>query len=69
MKNREYIINQLQDDNFIDDGGASYIAMIEYYICCPYFWKDGRALCKGKSADRSLCFQCKEQWLDSEVDL
>ena len=68
MKNREYIIAQLSDENFIDDSGASYEAMIYYNIRCPYFDGDKRALCHKKEANRDLCFQCKQKWLDSEVE-
>lgn len=70
MTNREYMITLLSNPNFIDDGGASYEAMVFYNIDCPYFVGDKRALCKGKhsSANRDICFQCKNQWLDSEVD-
>lgn len=67
MTNREYLINQLQDDNFIDDSGASYETTIHYNIACPYFAGDERALCNNKKITREMCFQCKEQWLDSEV--
>lgn len=70
MKNREYLINQLQDENFIDDGGSSYEAMIYYNIACPYNCGDERAICYGKDeATREMCFRCKEKWLDSEVDM
>lgn len=68
MKNRECLIAQLSDENFIDDSGASYEAMIYYNICCPYFHGDKRALCHKKEANRDLCFKCKQKWLDSEVE-
>lgn len=80
MTNREYVINLLldgleeQDKEFkrvsIDDGGASYEAMVYYNIDCPYVYNDKRALCGNKvgKVDRDMCFRCKEQWLDSEVD-
>ncbi len=72
MKNRRYLINQLQDPNFIDDSGASYESTIYYQIACPYSFGDERALCYGKEIDnvnREMCFKCKEKWLDSEVEL
>lgn len=81
MTNREYIINLLldgleeQDKEFkrvsIDDGCASYEAMVYYNICCPHVYSDKRALCDNKvgKVDRETCFRCKEQWLDSEVDV
>lgn len=81
MTNREYMINLLldglewQDKELervdIDDGGASYEAMVYYHVNCPYFCNDERALCGnevGKVA-RDTCFRCKETWLDSEVDV
>ena len=70
MTNREYLINQLQDENFIDDSGASYEATIYYDIACPYCCRDKRMFCYNKTEiTREMCFQCKEQWLDTEVDL
>lgn len=81
MTNREYMINLLldglewQDKEFervsIDDGCASYEAMVYYNIRCPYVYSDKRALCDNKvgKANRETCFRCKEQWLDSEVDV
>ena len=69
MTNREYLIGLLSDDAFIDDGGASYEAMVHYNISCPYYMGDERCLCgNGFSTDRELCTKCKEIWLDSEVD-
>lgn len=46
MTNREYLIKQLSDENFIDDGGASYEATIFYHIACPYHCGNREALCK-----------------------
>lgn len=68
MKNREYLIELLKDTDFIDDNGASYEAMLNYTINCPYFNGDKRALCYKKEPDRDLCFKCKQKWLDSEVE-
>lgn len=48
MTNRKYLIEQLQDGNFIDDSGASYEATIYYNIACPYQCDDKRALCHKK---------------------
>lgn len=69
MTNREYVIEQLKDDNFIDDSGSSYEATIYYNINCPYFSGDKRAFCynQGEST-REMCFRCKEKWLNSEVE-
>lgn len=72
ITNRQYLIEQLTDADFIDDGGASYEATIYYNIACPYFCVDERALCYGKEIDkvnREMCFKCKEKWLDSEIDI
>ena len=74
MTNREKIVGLLQDENFIDDGGVSYEAMIYYNIACPYSFGDDRAVCyeDGEVIDelvnRKNCVICKEKWLDSEVD-
>lgn len=72
ITNRQYLIEQLEDPNFIDDSGASYEATIYYNIACPYFCGDERALCHGKAIEnrnREMCFRCKEKWLDSEIDM
>lgn len=68
MTNREYMIGLLTDDSFIDDGGASYEAMVYYNIDCPYFSGDKRCHCSNKGIERKVCFECKEEWLESEVD-
>lgn len=68
MTNREYIIQQLSDPNCIDDGGASYEAMVNYHVCCPYTALDERAHCFRKDINRQRCYRCKEEWLDQEVD-
>lgn len=68
MTNRQYMIGLLSDEDFIDDGGASYEAMVNYNVNCPYFSGDNRCHCKGKEITIELCYECKEEWLDSEVD-
>lgn len=71
MTNREYLIAQLSDENFIDDSGASYEATIYNSISCPYLLGDERALCNDVAidkVDRNMCFKCKEKWLNSEID-
>ena len=69
MKNKDYLIRQLENENFVDDGGASYESLIYYHIDCPYFNGDERALCHKKSdISRNLCFECKQKWLNDEVD-
>ena len=70
MTNREYLINQLSDPDYIDDSGASYESTVYYNIACPYFSGDERGFChKEKNSTREMCFQCKEKWLKSEVEL
>lgn len=70
MTNREYMARQLADPDWIDDGGASYISMVEYNIGCPYRVGDKRSLCKGSEGlpTRKLCGECKMEWLEAEVD-
>ena len=72
MTNREYLIEQLNDNNFIDDSGASYEATIFYNIACAYICDCEERLCKSleayESPTREMCFECKEKWLDSYVD-
>lgn len=70
MTNREYIIAQLSGKDCIDDNGASYESMVCNSIACPYFTGDERAFCVRediKENDMDLCFKCKENWLNSEV--
>ncbi|NBH61992.1 hypothetical protein D1155_10055 [Anaerotruncus sp. 80] len=68
MTNREYMVMQLTDPDCIDDGGASYESMVFYNVECPYYVGDERCLCAGKIPRRDLCYLCKEEWLDNEVD-
>lgn len=70
MTNREYIISQLSDKDCVDDDGASYESMVCNSIACPYFTGDERAFCLYEDVeenDQSMCFKCKENWLNSEV--
>lgn len=78
MTNREYIINLLLDGlgNEADskhvssyDDGASYEAMVYYSIACPYYEDDERCHCEREEAiSREICYGCKEEWLNSEVE-
>ena len=70
MTNREYMAKQLSDPDWIDDGGASYLSMVEYNIGCPYFVGDERSHCRGMDREptRRECGQCKLEWLEAEVD-
>lgn len=71
MTNKEYIVMLLSDNDLIDDGGASYEALVHYHINCPYLCGDERAHCHNKPLDyptRKHCVACKLEWLDMEVD-
>ena len=69
MTNREYVARLLADPDWIDDGGASYEAMVHYSIACPYFAGDKRCHCgEGKDPNRDRCSECKMEWLEAEVD-
>lgn len=77
MTNREYIINLLLDGleneaDFkrvsIDDGFASYEAMVHRNIDCPYYDGDERCYCNIQEIEREVCYECKEEWLNSEVE-
>lgn len=45
MTNREYMIGLLSSSDFVDDGRASYEAMVYYNINCPYSAGDERGHC------------------------
>lgn len=70
MTNREYMARQLTDPDWIDDGGASYVSMVEYNVGCPYFAGDKRCHCNGSEEfpTREMCGECKMEWLEAEVD-
>ena len=69
MTNREFITMLLKSESSIDDGGASYEAMVYYNVACPYTEGDDRAHCKDTDdMTRDMCVGCKMEWLDAEVD-
>lgn len=69
MTNREYMIGLLSSSGFVDDGGASYEAMVYYDVNCPYCAGDKRGYCSSDGKiNRENCYGCKEEWLESEVD-
>ena len=69
MTNREYMAKQLSDPDWIDDGGASYLSMVEYNINCPYFAGDARKHCNEENPpSRKVCSLCKLEWLEMDVD-
>ena len=71
MTNREYLIALLQDEDFFDDGGASFECMVHYQLNCPYRGSDARGKCQPNdlTPHRALCSECKMEWLDAEVDV
>lgn len=57
--------------NSIDDGGAYYEGVVEYYIDCPYYSDsdclnehDGNKV--GTAAYSAGCVRCKLSWLNRE---
>lgn len=68
MTNKEYIVMLLSDNELIDDGGASFEALVHYHINCPYHCGDKRAHCHNKTLSYERCVACKTEWLDMEVD-
>lgn len=71
MKNREFLIAVLSDENYDPfDNGADGESVIYYNISCPYFRGDERARCKDQIEimNRKLCVECKMDWLNAEVD-
>ena len=69
MTNREYMVGLLSSSGVVDDGGASYEAMVYYNVNCPYYTGDRRGYCNdGRKINRENCYGCKQEWLDSEVD-
>lgn len=47
----------------------SYESVVGDMIACPYYCGDERALCVNKDGNEidCTCFECKENWLNSEV--
>lgn len=72
MTNRQYIIGLLGDPSFIDDECDSYEAMIYHRFNCPYYKDDERCRCNNLEVwefeTRDMCFRCKQEWLESEVE-
>ena len=68
MTNQEYLIAALNDE--IDDCGAAREAVIHYNIACPYTLGDERALCHSRTRrmSREACVQCKEAWLNAQME-
>lgn len=58
MTNREYMIGLLSSSDFVDDGRASYEAMVYYNINCPYSAGDERGHCSvdGENKQGKLFF-------------
>ena len=70
MTNREYMLELLEDAAAVDDGGSSYECLLTYHVACPYITGDERASCyhNDDAINRDTCYECKEKWLNSEVD-
>ena len=73
--NCEYIVRQLAEPNWLDDGGTSYEATVGYRIECPYIGDDERAHCHGRpdeyiTGPRGFdhCSACKMEWLEQVMD-
>lgn len=72
MKNRELLIHALEDGedyDFFDDGGATTESVIAYHIDCPYTSTEGHP-CDGEVYPwdtLDVCGPCKMEWLDKEV--
>lgn len=64
--NLEYIIAALSDE--IDDGGASFEAVVHYNLSCPHFSDEKGLPCDYAEISRELCVQCKMDWLGKEYD-
>lgn len=69
--NKDYLIAVLTDN--IDDGGASYEAVAEYDIDCPYrgyadCYNDHNKNDYGTREYREGCITCKLAWLEREYD-
>lgn len=64
--NLDYIIAALTDQ--IDDGGASYEAVVHYHISCPHYEGEENLACDNEGISREVCVQCKMAWLGKEYD-
>lgn len=65
MTNLEYLISVLCGE--VDDGGASYEAVVHYNIACPHFLGERNLRCENRSPCREICVTCKMEWLEQEV--
>ena len=69
--NKDYLIAALTDE--IDDGGASYMSVVEHNIDCPYL---GSSNCLndhennryGTAQYTDGCIRCKASWLNRKYD-
>ena len=69
--NKDYIICALTGE--IDDGGASYDAVAEYNIDCPYYSSVECLNAEsdneyGTAAYKETCLPCKLKWLERTYD-
>lgn len=65
MTNLEYLISVLNGE--VDDGGASFEAVVHYNINCPHFCGEEGLPCEGQQPRREICVPCKMAWLEHEV--
>ena len=56
------------DYQYIKEYVESLENRLSINIRCPYFDGNKRALCHKKEPNRDLCFECKQKWLDGEVE-
>lgn len=55
----------------LEDYGVSYEEIVYYINDCPYQNGDERRKCKDIATEdvtRNMCYGCKCEWLDSEVN-
>lgn len=65
MTNKEALIMAINDE--FDDWGVSE-SLIYHHIACPYSYRDKRCKCNDTEPDWDICSECKQEWLEAEVD-
>jgi len=65
MTNRERLIKALKGE--VDDITVVE-AIFSRNIDCPYIYGDVRSYCRDKEVTPKDCFECKNKWLDSDVN-
>ena len=64
--NLDYIVAALKNE--IDDGGASFEAVVNYYISCPHYSGEVNLPCDDAEISRQICVPCKMEWLEKEYE-